>query len=191
MQERKLTIAVSGLPGAGKTTYAKHIAEFFNLRYVSNGLLFRRLAKERGYTFEDFHKLAEEDPNIDKEIDKMAKREALKGGVVVDGHLAVWVLKDIAHIKIIYTAPIDIRAKRVAMRENIPYEKALEGILLREKSNFQRALKYYKINIYDYTVADLVINTGILDIDGVKKITINFLSNYLRLNQDLLPEKQS
>ncbi|MEM4805085.1 MAG: nucleoside monophosphate kinase, partial [Thermofilaceae archaeon] len=82
---RRLTVAVSGKPGTGKTTYARHIAQVFNLRYVSSGELFRRIAQERGIDLVELHRLAELDESIDREVDARALREAERGGVVVEG----------------------------------------------------------------------------------------------------------
>lgn len=182
---RKIAIAVSGKPGSGKTTYARFIAREYNLRYISNGMLFRKLAKERGLPFEEFHKLAEKDPTIDRLIDSRAIAEAEKGNVVVDGHLSVWVLKDVAHLKIICNAPLDVRARRVASRDGITFEEAKREILLREKSNFERASRYYNINLNDFSVADLVITTEKLDITGVKKVIKAFIDEFKRLNIEL------
>ncbi|MFZ8854851.1 MAG: nucleoside monophosphate kinase, partial [Thermofilaceae archaeon] len=66
---RCIVVAVSGTPGSGKTTYARFIAERYSLRYVSSGTLFRRLAEERGVSFLELHKLAEQSDEIDLEID--------------------------------------------------------------------------------------------------------------------------
>ena len=58
----RLVVALSGQVGAGKTTIAKAIAKKFNLRYVSNGALFRSIAEELGVDLHTFHKMAERDP---------------------------------------------------------------------------------------------------------------------------------
>ncbi len=184
---RLVVIAVSGLPGSGKTTYAKFIAKEYGLRYISNGMLFRQLAKERGVSFEEFHRIAEQDPSIDLEIDRRAMEEAKKGGVVIDGHLPVWVLGDLAHLKIVFVAPLEERARRVASRDGLSYEDALEKIKWREESNWRRANKYYGVDIRDLSVADLIVNTGKLDIKGVKSVVKAFIDEFRRLNPELFP----
>jgi len=183
-----LIVAVSGTPGSGKTTYAKFIAEKYSLRYVSSGALFRRLAEERGVSFLELHKLAEQSDEIDLEIDRRALQEASKGYVVIEGHLSVWVLKDIAHVKIIFDAPLEERAKRIAARDGKSLDEAIDEIRRREESNRQRALKYYGFDIRDYTVADLVINTGLLGEGAVKEILVCFFDNLRRSRQDIFCE---
>ena len=79
-----LVIAISGLHGCGKSTFAKLLAEEFNLRYFSTGYGFRQLSKERGMSLEEFTTYAENNPSIDEELDRLAKEEAKKGKIVIE-----------------------------------------------------------------------------------------------------------
>jgi len=178
-----ITIAVSGTPGSGKTTYARFLAERYGLRFVSNGMLFRELAKEMGVDLLELHRLAEQREDIDREIDERALQEAKRGNVVIEGHLAVWILRDIADIKIIVDAPLRIRAERIAQRESISIEEALSQIHLREKSNAERAMRYYKVDIRDYSVADLMVKTYPLDVNSVKNVIASFVDAYLHVRK--------
>ena len=180
----RLAIAISGKPGTGKTVYAKHLSRVFGLRYVSSGELFRRIAQERGLDLLELHRLAEQDASIDLEVDRRAIEEARRGGAVVEGHLAVWVLRDIADLKVVLVAPLSVRAERVAKRDGKNVEEALREIERREESNRARALKYYGIDIEDLSAADLVINTAVLDVEGVKRVLETFVEEYLRLHPD-------
>jgi len=183
-----VVIAVSGTPGSGKTTYSRFIAEHYGLRYVSSGGLFRELARERGVSLLELHKKAEEDESIDLLIDQRAIGEALKGGVVVEGHLSVWVLSKIAHIKIIFDAPREVRAERIARRDGISLAEALREIEEREKSNYERAMKYYGLNIRDYSVADLVVSTQHLDADDVKNVVLAYIEGFRRRHPELFTD---
>lgn len=175
-----IVVAISGTPGSGKTTYAKFIANRYSLRYVSAGALFREIAQREGLDLVEFHRVAEVKDHIDVLIDEISLREALRGGVVVEGHLAVWVLRNIAHVKILFDAPIEVRAKRVAVRDSKSYSETLDELIKRELSNRERARKYYGIDIRDYRVADLVVNTGLLSEDSVKYLLVSFFER-LRL----------
>ena len=176
----KLVIAISGQVGAGKTTQAKKLAETFNLKYVSNGMLFRELARERGVSLQELHKIAERDPEIDRIVDSRAREVAMKGNVVVEGHLACWLLRDIADICIFFKAPLEERARRVMIRDNVSYDEALRDLQLRERSNWSRAMKYYGVNIHNWTVADLIIDTSKLSIEGINTVLVTFVQLYIR-----------
>ena len=95
-----VTIVISGPPGSGKTTQAKKIAEYFGLRYYSAGMIFREIARERGLTLAELSEIASRDPSIDLEIDRRSYEEALKGNVVIDGHLTAWIVNELADIRI-------------------------------------------------------------------------------------------
>jgi len=166
----KLVIAVSGMPGSGKSTLARKIAEWLGLRLVSAGSLFRDLAARKGLTLSELSRLAEEDPSIDKMIDEMSLNEASKGCVVVDAHIAGWILKNVAHVRIYLTAPEEVRARRIAERDNKSYEDALRELRLREESEGRRFKIYYNIDIKDLGDFDLVINTSSFNAEEVFEI---------------------
>lgn len=183
-----LVIAVSGQVGSGKTTHAKKIAEHFNLRYVSNGALFRQLAKEKGVSLLELHKMAEENSEIDRLIDNRAIEEAKKGNVVVEGHLACWLLRDIADICIFFKAPLRERVKRIAERDNLSEEEAIRVLKERESSNAKRAKKYYNIDLNDWSIMDLIIDTSKLSVRAVDDVIITFIQLYIR---EVLKKKKS
>ncbi len=169
--ELGLVIAVSGLPGSGKSTLAKRLSQIYGLRYVSSGLLFRQMAKERGLTLEEFTRQAESDFSIDRAIDERALAEAMRGCVVLDGHIAGWVAKEYAHVKIYLNAPREVRAKRVAMRDKKSLEEALKEVTLRDESESKRFREIYGIDVSNLSIFDLVINTSLFDIETTLKIS--------------------
>jgi len=175
-----VVIAVSGQAASGKTTIARALAEKLGLRFVSSGMLFRRLAEERGIPLLEFHKLAEQDPSIDKLVDGMAIEEAKKGNVVIEGHLAAWILKDLADVKIYLKADLRVRAERLARRDGKSVEEAMEEIRKREEMNRRRYLMIYGIDIADLSIFDLVIDTTYLGPDEVLDIVLRYVQTVLQ-----------
>ena len=175
-----IVIAISGTPGSGKSTCARKLAEIYKLRYISAGKLFRQIAEEKGLSLEDLHKLAEQNYEIDKYVDRRTLLEAKKGNAVIEGHLTAWILKDIADVKIFLKASLEERARRVSRRDNISVKEAKEKIIFREQSNRQRFLKIYGIDISDWSIFDLIIDTTNIPPDAVIKIISTYISYYMR-----------
>ena len=46
---KKIVICISGLPGCGKSTVAKKLAQKYRLRYISGGDALKELAVEAGF----------------------------------------------------------------------------------------------------------------------------------------------
>jgi len=181
---KNLVIAISGTPGSGKSTCAKILAKKYGLRYISAGRLFREIAREKGISVEELHKLAEKDYEIDKYVDSRSIEEAKKGNVVIEGHLTAWILKDIADVKIFLKASLEERAKRVSQRDKIPIDKALEEISFREKSNKERFKKIYNIDVNDLSIFDLVIDTTRISPDTVVKIISMYINSLIKKNSN-------
>ena len=176
---RGLVITVSGPHGTGKSTYAKALAEAFQLRYVSAGELFRDLAREKGVTLEAFSKMAAEDPAVDKMIDERTKAEAEKGGVVIDAQLGGWMVNKLADVKVLIVAPDDVRFKRIATREGISVEEARKQTLAREAFQRQRYEKYYGLDVTDVSVYDVKVDTGVYSLEKAKSIVIDSVRKQL------------
>ncbi len=174
-----VVIAVSGQPASGKTTIARMLAERLGLRFVSSGTLFRRLAEERKIPLLEFHKLAESDPSIDKYVDNMAIEEAKRGDVVIEGHLAAWILRDLADVKIYLKADLKARAQRLAQREGKSIEEALSEVKMREELNRRRYLSIYGIDIYDLSIFDLVLDDTYLTPEETLSIILMYVKPVL------------
>jgi cytidylate kinase len=158
------------LHGTGKSTYAATLADYFNLRHVSSGTIFRSVAKERNLSLETLSKEAERDPELDRLIDAVTKAEAKKGSVVIDGLLTAWMTLNLDTVKIFLTAPEKIRMERISKRDNLPFSEARRVTLLREESEKSRFKKYYNFDLDDYSIYDLVINTSLLSVDSNLKV---------------------
>ncbi len=164
-----MIVTISGLIGSGKTTLATTLAKKFKLRHISAGLVFRKMAKERGLTLAEFSKLAEGNAEIDKEVDSRQVQLASKGSAVVDGRLSGWLVKN-ADIKIWLKASLEERAKRVGKREGKSFEEALRETKEREASEVKRYREIYGIDLYNLLIYDAVLNTDLFNAKEVAKI---------------------
>lgn len=172
-------ITVSGPHGTGKSTYAKALAEALNLRYVSAGELFRDLAKQHKMSLEAFSHRAADDPSIDRMLDERTKAEAKKGGVVIDAQLGAWMVRDLADLTVLLTAPDDVRFKRIAERDGSKVGDAMSETENRESIQKQRYKKYYGIDVTDLSIYDLKIDTSLYSIERTKAIIIDAVRNFL------------
>ena len=159
------TIAVSGPPGSGKTTYARRLAGDLGLQYYSAGMIFREVARERGVSVEELNRIAAEDPSIDLEIDSRTLEIGCRGGVVLEGHLVAWVLGGVADVRIYVTAPLEVRIKRIAMRENRPLTDVYRETVAREYMHWRRFLDYYGIDVNNLQIFNLVLDTEPLSVE--------------------------
>ena len=180
MEREDLIITLSGRHGTGKSVYSGFLANKLKLKLVSSGFMFRRKAEEMKMTVPELSKLAERDPKIDREIDERMMAETKKGGVVAEGLLPGWLLKDEAHIKILLTAPFEVSRERIANREGKTAAEVANETELRETSEKERFLKYYAIDISDASVYDLVLDTSLWDIDTIRSILLELARSYLK-----------
>jgi cytidylate kinase len=177
--KKGIIIAISGKAGAGKSTFAKRIAETFELEHVSAGKIFRQMAQQRKMDLGAFSKFAENNEDIDKEIDARSIEDAKKGNVILDGHLTAWMCEDLANLKIFVTAPLEVRVKRIAQRDGISYEDALHETTKRETSERMRYKKIYNIDITDLSIFDIILNTEKWSIDSITKILTTAIKEFI------------
>ena len=109
-----MIITISGLHGTGKSSVGKKIAEKLGYDYYSTGQAFRDLAKEHEMSLEEFSDYVENNPQIDEKLDQKVIELAEKGDIVIDSQLGGHLLQDIADFKILLTAPLKIRVKRMS-----------------------------------------------------------------------------
>ena len=156
-----MLLTVSGPAGSGKSTTAAALAETFGFDHVSGGDIFRELAAERGYTAVEFNELAEEDDQIDRDLDRRLYSVAReRDDVVIESRLAGWLAGEAADFRFWLDAPLEVRAARVADREGKSSTLAREETDRRERSEAARYEAYYGIDIDDLSIYDLVLNTA-------------------------------
>lgn len=180
MRKDGIVIAMGGLHGTGKTTYAKALAQQFSLRHVSAGEAFRKLAEEEGLTLRELAEKAEMDPSIDRRIDEAVKKEAALGSVVIDGQLAAWMAGDNADLKIYLTAPDKVRFERIACRDGLTLQEAEHTTREREAREMRRFKELYGIDVKDLSIYHLIIDTSLLPLEETMKTLKNIVSDYIQ-----------
>ena len=149
---------IGGLAGSGTTTAAKVLSEKLNIPFISSGAIFREMAKEYGMSLLEFGTFAEGNTEIDKEIDKrQAKIAEESENLIVEGRLSAHFVE--ADLKIWMYAPFNVRVSRICEREDKSTETAKFEIKKREESEATRYLDIYNININEYEIYDLMLNT--------------------------------
>jgi len=176
-----MLLTVSGPPGSGKSTTAELLADTFDLNHVSGGDIFRELADERGYTPLEFNKLAEENDEIDRDLDRRLRELAIDAdGLVLESRLAGWLAGEHADFRFWLDAPVDVRGQRIADREGKDPDRATEETQAREASEAQRYQEYYGIDIGDLGIYDLSINTARWEPDAVLDMLVTAVGEYDR-----------
>lgn len=152
-----MIICISGLSGCGKNTVGAKVAEKLKLRPVQ--ISFKEEAKRRKMTLMELQKIASRDKKLDLKLDARIAKEAEKGDCVVMTWLGPWIVRN-ADLRVWLEASEEERARRVAGRDKMAKKEALRHVRARDSNNKMRYKKYYRIDIDDRSVFDIVINTG-------------------------------
>lgn len=182
MVKESVVICICGMAGSGKSTLAKKLAEKYGLKYYSGGEALKALAIEKGYNplkkgwWESpeglsFLEKREKNPEFDKAVDQKLLEAAKQGNVVLDSWTMPWLLED--GFKIWLEASQNKRAERVAKRDGISVEKALEA--LRNKEEKTRAIykRLYGFNLgEDFAPFHLILDTDNLTAEEVFQVLV-------------------
>lgn len=184
---RRVIVCVSGMAGTGKSTVARKLARKFGLRYYSGGDALKALAFDEGYATStigwwespiglEFLKQRQGDPKFDEAVDRKLLEYAEQGNVLLDSWTMPWLVKD--GFKVWLLASLEKRAERVARRDKVSVEKALE--VLNEKEGRTRAIyqKLYGFTLgEDFKPFDMVLDTDNLGAEEVFQILCQVIEN--------------
>jgi len=155
-------VTLSGPPGSGTTTAARLVAAETGLRYVNTGAIFREMARERGMTLNEFGKLANDNPEIDLELDDRQVAIARAGGILLEGRLAGFMVRraGIPAVKVCLVAPREVRMARVSGRDGLDFGEAMRLSEEREADERTRFIEFYGYDLNDTSIYDLVMDSS-------------------------------
>lgn len=162
-----MKVTIFGLAGTGKTSVGEAVAKKLGWEFMSNGNLFRDLARERGMVLNEFEKLAEGRHDIDKEVDKRTEEYGkTHDNFVYEARLAWHFIPDSVKIKL--TAADDERLQRISGRDDISLEEARRQTIDREESIRFRYDEIYHIKDFSSDMHfDFILDTTDIDLPSV------------------------
>ncbi|PSP92579.1 cytidylate kinase [Halobacteriales archaeon QS_4_62_28] len=174
-----MLITVSGPAGSGKSTLAANLADALGYDHVSGGDIFRSLADERDVSLVELNQQAEDDDQIDRDLDRRLRSIASEeDDLVLESRLAGWMAGEYADLKLWLDAPTDVRATRIADREHKSTAEAREETQARARSEALRYEEYYNIDIEDRSIYDLSVDTARWDADSLLDLVVTAVEVY-------------
>lgn len=180
-----MIITISGPPGSGKSTAAELLAERTSFHLISAGKRFREMASRRNLTLSQFGLLAKEDFSIDRELDEYVVRtvkDLAQDGksAVVDGRLTGIMLKKegVKSLRVWIDCPLEVRAERVADRDEKEPSQARRDIVEREALEAERYQSIYQVNLRDPHVYDLVVDSSSESPDEIVDIILEKMEEF-------------
>ncbi|MDO8537447.1 MAG: cytidylate kinase family protein [archaeon] len=192
MKKSDRVVIVSGFAGTGKSTIVEAVSKAFKMKKVfTSGVLknlllkennaFSKFAKNEGFWEsaggKKLMKQRAKDSSADRKLDNELFRIIAKGNVVMDSWTMGYLSKK--GFKIWLFAPIEVSAKRMSLRNKMPYKKLLKYV----KAKNNKTTKIYE-KLYGFSLGenlekfDLVINTANFSEKEMKKVVVQIVRSY-------------
>jgi cytidylate kinase len=182
-----IIICISGMAGSGKSTVAKKLAEKYGLKYYSGGEALKELAAEKGHKpfkrgwWESaegirFVQEREKNPKFDEAVDKKLLELAQQGNVVLDSWTMPWLLNK--GFKVWLEASLGKRAERIAKRDKITVQEALEAIRKKEEGTKSIYKRLYGFSLgEDFSPFHLILDTDNMGTEEVFQVLCKVINN--------------
>lgn len=181
-------ITISGLPGSGSSTISRSVADTLGYSRFSSGDFMRSLAREQGMTLGEITSKAEEDPGIDRKIDRKIKNLADSDQLVLDSRLAFNFIPE--GFSVYLDVDLDTAAKRIyndphdKRKENRVHELSIKEIRQhigdRVESERERFRVLYGVDHTNRSNYDLVVDTGETSSDEATQTIIDAYKDWLK-----------
>ena len=185
--KRSIVICIGGMAGSGKSTLARRLAEKYGLRYFSGGDALKALALKEGYESREhgwwetqegmkFLEKRRRDPRFDETVDKELLQMGRKGNVVLDSWTMPWLLKN--GFKIWLEASPERRAQRIASRDKMSLEEALNALTSKERQTKDIYKKLYGFGLgEDFGPFNFILDTDNLEVEEVFRVLCMVIDN--------------
>ena len=168
------------MPGSGKTTNGRYLAQELGYKFYGMGILRREMARQRGWTIKELNQVGETQEFTDKEVDDFqAKLGQTSDNFVVDGWTSFYFIPH--SFKIFLQCDLRTGAARIWKelqkdgitrnegRELHTVEDVEKDLAIRIESSRRRYLKYYGIDYMKLDQYDLVLDTSHLTPEEVNQ----------------------
>jgi cytidylate kinase len=186
-EHKAIVICISGMAGTGKSTLAKKLAQKYSLKYYSGGDALRALAAEKGFNSSSngwwespeglcFLEKRKADSSFDRAVDDKLLKYAEQGNVLLDSWTMPWLVK--RGFKIWLAASVEKQAERIAKRDKMTVEAALEALKEKEAQTkaIYRALYGFALG-EDFAPFNLILDTDNLSADEVFQVLCTVVDN--------------
>ncbi|MBU2638438.1 MAG: (d)CMP kinase [Nanoarchaeota archaeon] len=174
-----MQITIGGVPGAGKSTVARLVAEKLGYKFYSMGAIRREIAESRGLTIDEFNSLPE---NTDEVVDEYQKELGKIGdNFVNEGRLAFHFMPE--SVKIYFRCEAEVSAERIfndprsSERKYSSKEDVLADVRERMQNDTERYSKHYGVDCYNHGHFNHVIDTSRLSIPEVVEKVISIIDS--------------
>lgn len=170
---KRLIITVSGDIGAGKSTFAKRLAEELEIPRVYIGQFMREEAAKRKITLDELGKLFEQDESLDRQLDEMQRERSQHVDRAVFEGRTSWHFVENPTVKVFLAVDSEVATDRIWEDRNDKRDKYGTKEVLRaaneerKLSEIRRYEQYYGIDAYDQSNFDVAVDTTELSRDEV------------------------
>ncbi len=141
-------ITISGEVGSGKSSIVRELLKLLpDWTNVNTGKRFRAFCESKGMSIQQVATLPD---SVHREFD--ADQQALlahESGIIVEGRLAGWLAHEMDDVfRVWCQAPVDVRVLRVAGREKVSKDQALQDLEHRDLGDLEKYRRVYGLQDY-------------------------------------------